>query len=249
MFRVLLLAVVVTALACAQLSTGTIVGTVKDPTGLTMAAVSITATHAATGRVRQTTSNERGDFVLNSLEPGLYTLSFVMTGFKKKELDNVTLTTGETLPAGDVKLELGGVSETVSVTSQGAVVMTRSSDRADLISSSQIQNLVVRGRSFTDLAQLLPGVVSTSKSTDISTNPSIYVMGNRQTSNNVTIDGVIANDMGNGFQMKLQVSQENQQLNASDVAITAPDESPLEQQSQQLLRRHVDVSRTRDDEC
>ena len=208
MKRALLLTTLSAALACAQLSTGSIVGTVKDPSGLAMAAVSITATHAATGGVRQTTSNERGDFVLNSLEPGVYTLSFVMSGFKKKELDNVTLTTGETLPAGDIKLELGGVSETVSVTSQGAVVMTRSSDRADLISSGQIENLVVRGRSFTDLTQLLPGVVSTSKSTDISTNPSIYVMGNRQTSNNVTIDGVVANDMGNGYQMKIQVSQD-----------------------------------------
>jgi Carboxypeptidase regulatory-like domain/TonB-dependent Receptor Plug Domain len=208
MIRALLSAILAAGLACAQLSTGSIVGTVKDPSGLAMASVAITATHAATGRVRQTTSNERGDFVLNSLEPGVYTLSFVMSGFKKKELDNVTLTTGETLPAGDIKLELGGVSETVSVTSQGAVVMTRSSDRADLISSGQIENLVVRGRSFTDLTQLLPGVVSTSKSTDISTNPSIYVMGNRQTSNNVTIDGVVANDMGNGYQMKIQVSQD-----------------------------------------
>src|SRR5579859_8025749 len=101
MLRALLLTILATASACAQLSTGSIVGTVKDPSGLAIAAVSITATHAATGRIRQTTSNERGDFVLNSLEPGVYTLSFVMSGFKKKELDDVTLTTGETLPAGD----------------------------------------------------------------------------------------------------------------------------------------------------
>jgi hypothetical protein len=62
MKRALLLTTLSAALACAQLSTGSIVGTVKDPSGLAMAAVSITATHAATGGVRQTTSNERGDF-------------------------------------------------------------------------------------------------------------------------------------------------------------------------------------------
>ena len=62
MMRALLLTMVAAGLTCAQLSTGSIVGTVKDPAGLAMASVSITATHAATGRVRQTTSNERGDF-------------------------------------------------------------------------------------------------------------------------------------------------------------------------------------------
>ena len=103
MIRALLLATVATGLGFAQLLTGSIAGAVKDPSGLAMAAVSITATQAATGAVRQTASNERGDFVL---------------------------TTGETLPAGDVKLELGGVSERVTVTSEGAVGMTRSSDRA-----------------------------------------------------------------------------------------------------------------------
>src|SRR5579872_4696742 len=200
MIRAFLFALLCAGLAWSQLSTGSIVGAVQDPTGLAVSGASIAATHVATGQVRQATSNDRGDFVLNGLEPGVYTLAFSTSGFKKKVLENVTLTTGETLPVGSVKLEIGGVSETVSVSAQGAAVATRSSEKADLISSQQIDGLVVRGRNFTDLTTLLPGVVNTTVSQDISTNPAIYVMGNRQTFNSVFVDGVPANDMGNGYQ-------------------------------------------------
>ena len=58
------------------------------------------------------------------------------------------------------------------------------------------------------LLELLPGVVSTAVAQDISTNPAVYVAGNRDSSNNVTIDGNPSNDMGNGYQMKLTVSQD-----------------------------------------
>jgi hypothetical protein len=208
MTKTLFLTLLTVGLACAQAPTGSMVGTVRDPAGLAMTGVAISAVHVDTGRERHTTSSERGDFVLNSLEPGAYTLTFTMSGFKRKILQNLELTIGDTLSVGDVKLEVGGVTETVSVTAQGAAVMTRSSERSDLITSDQIEDLVVRGRNFMDLVQLLPGVVDTAKSQDISTNPAIYVMGNRDTSNNVTIDGVPSNDLGNGFQMKMQVSQD-----------------------------------------
>ena len=91
MIRGLLVTLLAAGCGFAQLSTGSIVGTVKDPSGLATAGVAITAKHLATGRARQTTTNERGDFVITSLEPGGYTLSFAMSGFKKKELENVLL--------------------------------------------------------------------------------------------------------------------------------------------------------------
>src|SRR5437016_5408353 len=98
MTRILLVAVLATVAAWAQLATSSLVGTVVDPSGLGMLGAGVKALHVDTGRVRETTTNERGDFVLNSLEPGAYTLTVTVTGFKSKQLDNVALVTGETLP-------------------------------------------------------------------------------------------------------------------------------------------------------
>ncbi len=150
----------------------------------------------------------RGDFVLSSLEPGTYTLTFTLAGFKTKELENLVLVTGETLPLGRVALELGNVGEKVEVIAQRETVMTRSSERASEITSAEIEDLDVRGRNFMGLMELLPGVVSTTVAQDLSTNPTVYVAGNRDSSNSVTIDGTPSNDMGNGNQMKLTVSQD-----------------------------------------
>jgi hypothetical protein len=208
MTRTLLLAGLAAGALWAQLATSSLVGTVTDPSGLGVPSVAVKAVHVETGRARDAATNERGDFVLNGLDPGAYTLTFAVNGFKTKQLRDVVLITGETLPVGKVQLELGGVSETVQVTSQAAPVMTRSSERASEITSVEIEDLEVRGRNFMDLLDLMPGVVSTSKSQDISTNPSIYVAGNRNTSNNVTIDGTPSNDMGNGYQMKMMVSKD-----------------------------------------
>ncbi len=103
---------------------------------------------------------------------------------------------------------MGGTTETVTVSADAALVDTRSSERAGLISADQVSRLLVRGRNFTDLLQTMPGIVQTTKSQDLSSATNFYVMGNRQTSNNVTIDGVPATDMGNGSQLKLTVSQD-----------------------------------------
>src|ERR1035441_3437869 len=208
MKRAILLTALTAGAVWSQLTTTSLVGTVTDPSGLAMAGVSIKAAHIDTGRERNSTTNERGDFVLNSLDPGTYNVTFAMAGFKTKELQNVVLVIGETLPIGKVQLELGGVGEKVQVTARAESVMTRSSERAAEITSSEIEDLDVRGRNFMGLMELLPGVVSTTVAQDLSTNPTVYVAGNRDSSNNVTIDGTPSNDMGNGNQMKLTVSQD-----------------------------------------
>jgi hypothetical protein len=173
-----------------------------------MPGVAVKAVHTDTGRTREASPDAHGDFVLSSLEPGAYTITFTMAGFKTRELQNLVVVTGATLPLGRVQLELGSVGEKVQVIAQGEAVATRSSERSAEITSSEIEDLEVRGRNFMGLLELLPGVVSTSVAQDLSTNPSLYVAGNRNSSNNVTIDGTPSNDMGNGNQMKLTVSQD-----------------------------------------
>src|SRR5262245_50878876 len=148
MKRALLLLALTAVALWSQLATTSLVGTVTDPSGLPMAGVSITAARTDTGRVRSTTSNERGDFVFNSLDPGSYVVTFVKAGFKTKEIQNVVLVIGETVPIGKLQLELGSVSDKVQVTAQAESVMTRSSERASEITSAEIEDLEVRGRNF-----------------------------------------------------------------------------------------------------
>jgi hypothetical protein len=208
MTRTLLIAFLAAGAAWAQLATSSLVGTVTDSSGLGAPAVSIKAVHVDTGRVRETTTNERGDFVLNSLDPGAYVLTFALGGFKTKELKDVVLVTGETLPVGKVQLELGGVTETVVVTSQAAPVMTRSSERAAEITSSEVDYLEVRGRNVMNLMQLVPGVVLTSKADDLTAGANFYVAGSRNSANNITVEGTVANGMGNNYTMRMAVSQD-----------------------------------------
>ena len=119
-----------------------------------------------------------GDFVLSSLEPGAYTLTFSMAGFKTREMRGLVLISGETLPLGKVQLELGSANEKVEVVAQSESVMTRSSERASEITSAEIEDLDVRGRNFMGLLELLPGVVMTSAAPqDISSAPTVYVAG------------------------------------------------------------------------
>jgi len=183
-------------------------GSVKDPSGLAVGAAEIKVVLESTGRTRSAFSNELGDFIVAGLDGGLYTLRVSKQGFKQLERRQITLSAGDRLSVGELALEIGAVSETVSVSSQGVMVQTRSAERAETITPSQVQNLLVRGRNVMDLMQLLPGVVLSGQPENLSLSANFNVLGNRQTTNNITVDGIPATDMGNGSQLKLTVNQD-----------------------------------------
>ena len=193
--------------AGAQLTSGSIVGSVTDPGGAALPGVSITAVKTETGASRTTTTNAQGDFVFNSMDPGHYTVTFEARGFQTKKLANLVLTTGEILPVSHVSLQVGSVTQTATVSADSDTVATQSSEVSDLLSSTQIQDLVVRGRNFTALVTLSPGVINTTESQNISNNPTIYVDGNRSNANSIFVDGVPADDMSS-TQVKDMVSQD-----------------------------------------
>ena len=83
MMRIFVRVLFTASMAWGQLATGTIVGTVEDPSNAAVAGAGVTAVHTGTGRTRQTTTNEHGDFVFNSLEPGVYTLTFTAVSRRK----------------------------------------------------------------------------------------------------------------------------------------------------------------------
>lgn len=192
----------------AQIVTGSIVGSVADPSGLGVPGAEVTLLHRATARERKTQTNEHGDFTFSGLDAGAYTLTVTAGGFKKYEKRDIMLATGERLPIGTIGLEVGALTETVSVTAEGAVVQTASAERADVITSKQVDSLLLRGRNVKDLVGLVPGVVMVSEAEDLSSESNFSVMGNRRTFNNISVDGMPATDVGNGHMLKLTVSQD-----------------------------------------
>jgi hypothetical protein len=181
-----------------QQVTGSIVGTVTDNSGAVVPGASLTLTHQETGVSRNTQSDAHGDFTFNALPPGAYSLTVEQPGFKKYAQKNINLPPNERLPVGSIQLAVGELTETISVTAEGAVVRTASSERSGLVTGNQIQNLTVVNRSFTSLISLLPGVV-TSAQTEVlgwGGNMTFNVQGGRQTSNNFTLDGLPIVDLG-----------------------------------------------------
>jgi hypothetical protein len=176
---------------------GTITGSVTDPTDAVVAGARITLIHDATGTRRETQTNDAGAFAFNSVQPGAFTIAVEQAGFKLFRRTNVVLSANERLPV-EIRLELGTAAETVRVEAQGAVVQTASSERSGTVTDHQLSTLMLKGRDFMGLMRLLTGVVDTN-SRESPTNNSlsgINIQGNRQGSYNLTLDGVTNLDTG-----------------------------------------------------
>ena len=117
--------------AFSQLVSATIVGTVTDASGAVVANAKITLTETNTGVDRLSLSNESGNFTYPNLPPGRYRVIVEVAGFKKEIRDGVNLDVGSTARA-DMRLTPGGVSESVEVIAEAAVLKT---DRADISST------------------------------------------------------------------------------------------------------------------
>ncbi|MGH9200987.1 MAG: carboxypeptidase-like regulatory domain-containing protein, partial [Vicinamibacterales bacterium] len=113
---ILLSAALLAGAALAQTTNGTIMGSVRDASGLGVAGADVRIIQSGTGAVRRGTTNERGDFALSSVVAGEYDVTVSAPGFKTAERKSVVLSASETLALGDLALEVGSVSETVTVT-------------------------------------------------------------------------------------------------------------------------------------
>jgi hypothetical protein len=185
------------SLAPAQSVTGTIVGAVFDPSGAAVSQAGVVLKQPATGLERRTVTAENGAFAFASVAPGEYQLLVRRDGFKQAERKNLNLTASERLSVGDIVLEIGNTSESVTVTAEGATVQTASSERSGVVTSAQVENILIRGRNVTSLLQLLPGVVDTSDRDSIDRGFNVSVQGGRGNTNNLTLDGMTMVDIGN----------------------------------------------------
>ena len=194
----------------AQTTTGTIIGSVTDPSGLAVSSAGVTLTQTTTGVQIKTQTMSTGDFVFNAIEPGRYDITVEAPGFKKAQRTAINLTANDRLPVGTIALEVGNVTESVTVKAQGAEVQTASSEHSGVLTSSQVDNLLIKGRNTITLLQLLPGVVDTNAPDAPDRNFAIglSVNGNRRNAVATWMDGVATQDSGVGWIATANISMD-----------------------------------------
>src|SRR5262245_28876352 len=123
MHRRLWIAVLVPLALYGQGGTGTISGSVVDASGAVAPGATVTALNEGTGFKRATAVGSAGEYSLIGLQPGVYTLTTEMQGFKRFTARNVLLEVDQNARI-DVRLEVGSVTEAIEVTSQTALLQT-----------------------------------------------------------------------------------------------------------------------------
>ena len=190
---VLALAMIVAGAATradAQGLTGQISGVVTDTGGGVMPGATITVKNVGTNLTRETVTGPDGAFVITNLLAGTFDLTVTVQGFKPYEQKDIVLGATERLALRAIALEIGTLSEVVTVASESIKVQTTSGERSATITASQIEDVGLRGRDFMGSLKVLPGVIDTS-ARDAPGWGSVGNMSiNGQTSFNFSYDGV-----------------------------------------------------------
>jgi len=188
-------------------NTGSITGTVKDPSGAAVAGAAVQVVSADRGIDRQTTSNSTGEYSVSALPQGMYDVVVTAGGFKKFQAKGVKLDVAERARV-DASLQVGAATTEVVVEGTNvAQVETESSDLSGTVSGAQISQLALNGRNFTQLVTLVPGVSNQTGQDEgtvgIYGNVSYSINGGRVEYNNWEIDG--GDNMDNGSNSTLNV--------------------------------------------
>jgi hypothetical protein len=145
------------ASAFAQLSSATLSGVVRDPTGAVIAKASVVLSNVDTGIGRPGNSNETGNYVFVDVTPGRYALKVTAEGFTTKQVSAFVLAVNQTATI-DVTLAPGAQSEVVTVDASTEQLQTSTAELGTVIATHQVNDLPLNGRNFTQLLSLTPGV-------------------------------------------------------------------------------------------
>jgi hypothetical protein len=134
-------------------TSGEITGLVTDSSGAAVSGATATVTNKATGVTRKVVTNSEGLYSFPSLMPGVYELKVEQAGFKTARLDNITLEVQQTARL-DVKMEVGQVGETVTVTSNSALLNAETATVGTVIENKIVTELPLNGRQYLNLVAL-----------------------------------------------------------------------------------------------
>ena len=180
----------------AQQGTADLRGRVVDQQGAVLPGVTITARNQDSGLFRESISGADGTFLMSGMTPGVYVVSAELSGFKKHEQRDVRLEVGRAAQV-ELKLEVGGLTEAVTVSAEAPLVDTTSNEIGGHISSQEFVDTPSFNRNFAGYLGMLPGVVATISATTFGAD-SISVAGQNVRNVNYTMDGSNNNDTFNG---------------------------------------------------
>ncbi|MDT7816882.1 MAG: hypothetical protein QOJ42_6798, partial [Acidobacteriaceae bacterium] len=177
---------------------GQIQGTVTDETGSAVSGATVEAVQTESGLHRIVTSGADGGYNLPSLPVGPYTLKVTSTGFSTYNQSGIVIQVGNQLRV-DVKLQVGGVAQTVQVTAAASMVQTEDQSISQVVDRQRTVDLPLNGRQATQLILLTPGTAN-APATDLATSknyPSavtLSVAGAQATNINYLMDASDNND-------------------------------------------------------
>jgi hypothetical protein len=186
----------------AQAVSGTILGSVQDPTGAAVPGAAVTIVNSDTGLTRTVATNSAGEYDAPSLPPGLYRVEAELKGFKRVTLSGVRLNVDQKLRV-NLQLEVGELTESVQVEAAVPLVQADSSELGATVNESQIKELPLNGRDFVQLTRLIPGVTRgvPGSNNDGASNEgwrmssTITANGMRTRDNNFLLDGIDNNEI------------------------------------------------------
>ena len=189
--------------AFAQSPTGEIAGIIRDSSGALVPNAEVAAINENTNEPKTVHSGTQGQYVLAQLPTGTYRVTVRQTGFRTIERKGVELNALQSLRL-DFHLEVGEVTESVTVTSEALQVDTRSAMQGMLVDDRRVRDLPLNGRNPVDLVRLIPGVNSVGTTIRPTFGQqSIQVNGGRKTGVSFLIDGGSVNYFHRGQGLEL----------------------------------------------
>jgi hypothetical protein len=197
-FQWTVLAMLLMMAAYAQTTSSSIKGSLVDTSGAPIPGAACTLTNRDTGAAAHVQSDVSGAFVFPSVSAGVYSLKVTVSGFKALQIRDVIVTSSEVRTLGALTMQIGELVESVTVTAEAAALQMASGERSGLVTSTQLEDIALKGRDLFSLLATIPGVVDTVESRETASGgiAGTYINGARENQKNFTVDGITNLDVG-----------------------------------------------------
>ncbi|MDX2151818.1 MAG: carboxypeptidase regulatory-like domain-containing protein [Bryobacteraceae bacterium] len=199
--RILFVGLLVTALLPGQVTTGTILGVVVDSSGSPVAGATVTITETEKNTSQTYTTDASGAYNAPFLVPGTYTVAVELKGFKREVRTGILLQVDQKARI-DFDLQVGQVTETVTITASAPLVKSESAELGEVVEQRAVRELPLNGRNFAQLVYLVPGVTPGQSGENLSGastfNPraasNFNALGSQANTNAWLVDGIDNNE-------------------------------------------------------
>ena len=178
----------------AQVLYGSMVGNITDSTGGAVPGATVTITHSETGASHEAVADANGTYRFSTVQPGTYTMTVKLTGFRTFTRENVPVTLNN-ITRVDAAMQVGQLSENVTVSADTPMLQTDRAEVRSELKARELVNLPVSlNRNYQYMFRVLPGFTPPAEAHSVPSNPSralvFNVNGASRSSNNIRIDGV-----------------------------------------------------------